>query len=136
MVADNTHYTRKDDETIHMLLEQENKKQNFLTRIMVKKGERITIVRTDEVRFFKSQGKYVEIHTSDNCHLIRRSLQSLQEQLDPKTFFHIHRSNMVNINLIKEPQTRFHSDYNVVLKDGTQLKLSRRYSHTLLSQME
>lgn len=123
-------------ETINLMLEQKDRKPDFLTRLMVKKDERITIVNTDEIQFIKSQGKYAEIHTKDHCHLIRKSLQSLQDQLDTKIFFRIHRSSIVNINFIKELQTWFHGDYNVILKDGTELKLSRRYSQEILSQME
>ena len=123
-------------ETIHLLLEQNAGKKDFFTRIMVKKDERITIVNTEEIQFIKSQGKYVEIHTNNKCYSIRRSLQSLHDQLDPKTFFRIHRSSIVNIEFIKELQAWFHGDYNVILKNGTELKLSRRYSHELLSQIE
>jgi len=123
-------------DTINLLLEQTGKKQDFLTRILVKKDERITIVNTDQIKFIKSQGKYVEIHTKNTCHLIRRSLQSLQDQLDPRVFFRIHRSSIVNMDYMKELQALFHGDYNVVLKDDTELKLSRRYSQEILSQMD
>lgn len=121
---------------INLLLEHQGKGHDFLTRIMVKKDERITIVNTEEIQFIKSQGKYVELHTKDMCHLIRRSLQSLQDQLDPNLFFRIHRSCIVNSDSIKELQTWFHGDYNVVLKDDTELKLSRRYAQKLLSVFE
>ncbi len=123
-------------ETINLMLEQKDQRPDYLTRLMVKKDERITIVNTEEIQFIKSQGKYAEIHTQDQCHLIRRSLQSLQDQLDPTLFFRIHRSSIVNIEFIKELQAWFHGDYNVILKDGTELKLSRRYSQEILSQME
>ena len=117
-------------------MEQKDKGPDYLTRLMVKKDERITIVNTEEIQFIKSQGKYVEIHTQDHCHLVRRSLQSLQDQLDSNIFFRIHRSSIVNINFVKELQAWFHGDYNVILKDGSELKLSRRYSQEILSQME
>ena len=133
---DSSYQKEKIKETINLLLEHKDKKQDHLTRILVKKDERITIVNTDEIHFIKSQGKYAEIHTQDHCHLIRRSLQSLQDQLDSKIFFRIHRSSIVNINFIKELQVWFHGDYNVILKDGTELRLSRRYSQEILSQME
>lgn len=123
-------------EAINLVMEQQDIGPDYITRLMVKKDERITIVNTDEIQFIKSQGKYTEIHTQDDCHLIRRSMQSLQDQLDSKIFFRIHRSSIVNISFIKELQTWFHGDYNVILKDGTELKLSRRYSQKILSQME
>jgi len=123
-------------ETINLMMEQKDKGPDYLSRLMVKKDERIIIVNTDEIQFIKSQGKYAEIHTQNHCHLIRRSLQSLQEQLDSKIFFRIHRSSIVNINFIKELQAWFHGDYNVILKNDTELKLSRRYSQEILSQME
>ena len=52
-------------------------------------------------------------------------MHDLEAQLDPKKFVRIHRSIIVNLDRIKEMHPHFNGDYIVVLKDGSQLKLSR-----------
>ena len=63
---------------------------------------------------------------------MRRSLVQLDERLDPGRFARIHRSDIVAIDAIKELQPLSHGDYDVVLKNGEHLRLSRRYQHRLL----
>ncbi len=130
--------TQSDDikKKIDLLLKQANKKEPYLDRITIKKDERIFFVNSTDINYIKAQGKYIEIHAGKANHLLRKTLQSTLKRLDPDRFFRIHRSHVVNIDYIQELQTWFHGDYNVILKDGTELRLSRRYSKTLLSRLE
>ena len=52
-------------------------------------------------------------------------MKRMEEQLDPSQFILSHRSTIVNLDRIKELHPYFHGDYMIVLKDGTELKLSR-----------
>ena len=54
-------------------------------------------------------------------------MNALEERLDGEKFLRIHRSTIVNIERIQELQPWFHGDYVVILRDGTQLTLSRGY---------
>ena len=58
-------------------------------------------------------------------------MNRLETQLDPRRFARIHRCTMVNIDRIKELQPWFKSEYRVVLRDGTELALSRSYREKL-----
>ena len=98
-----------------------------LQRILVKTGGRIYFVRTDEIDWIEAQGNYVLLHSGKQSHLIRETIGSLETDLDPQLFLRIHRSAIVNIERIRELQQLFHGDYRVLLRDGTQLTLSRRY---------
>jgi two-component system LytT family response regulator len=60
-------------------------------------------------------------------HLLRETMTALEARLDPKRFARIHRSTIVNLERVKELQPYFHGDYIVLLRDGTQLTLSRNY---------
>jgi two-component system LytT family response regulator len=53
------------------------------------------------------------------------SMNELEEKLDPKTFLRIHRSTIVNFDRIQELQQTPSGEYVVVLKNGTELKISR-----------
>jgi two-component system LytT family response regulator len=73
----------------------------------------------------------VRIHAGRESHLVRETLQSLEDRLDPSKFLRIHRSTLVNLDRIQELQPLFHGDYVVKLLDGTELSLSRVYRERL-----
>jgi two-component system, LytTR family, response regulator len=58
-------------------------------------------------------------------------MNRLEARLDPRQFPRIHRSTMVNIERIHELQPSFHGEFVVVLRDGTELTLSRGYRDKL-----
>lgn len=117
------------------LLKRLEVREDYGTRLPIKSDERVFFVKTEDIRRIEAQGKYAQIHTNDAVHEMRATLQGLEDQLHPGQFCRIHRSHIVNIDHVKELQTWFHGDYIVILKDGTELRLSRRYSHRLLERL-
>jgi len=75
------------------------------------------------------------LHVGPRNHLLRRSLAELEQDLDPALFCRIHRSAIVNINQIKNLKLNPDGDYNVVLENGSELRLSRRHRKTLQSRL-
>ena len=120
--------------TLTRLLQRLEDHTDYQQKLAVKADERIFFVETDDIHRIEAQGKYAIIHTADAGHMMRTSLQQLETKLDPQRFYRIHRSHMVNIDYISELQAWFHGDYNVVLRDGTTLRMSRRYSARLLDR--
>jgi two-component system LytT family response regulator len=113
------------------LLEDLEVREKRLTRLIVKSAGRISFVRVEEIDWLEAADNYVRIHVTRESHLIRETLQSLLERLDPSKFLRIHRSTVVNFDRIKEMQPLFHGDYLVRLHDGTELTLSRNYKEKL-----
>lgn len=113
------------------LLEDLEAREKRLTRLIVRSAGRISFVRVEEIDWLEAADNYVRIHVSRESHLIRETLQSLEERLDPTKFFRIHRSTVVNFDRIKEMQPLFHGDYLVRLRDGTELTLTRNYKEKL-----
>ncbi len=122
------------DSVVRRLLEEVNKSKGYVRRIMVKKGPRFFFVRVDEIAYISAEEKYVKLHTEGDEYLIRETMSRMEGRLDPGVFARIHRSTIVNIDYIKEIQPWTHGDYVVILKDGTKLNLSRRFSDRLLSK--
>lgn len=108
-----------------------NQAPKYLTRIMVASGSRFYFVRTDEIFYFSAEEKYVRLHTATSTHLVRETMTNLEQKLAPDKFARIHRSFIVNLDFIKEMQPWSHGDCLVVLKNGAQLNLSRRYRDRL-----
>jgi two-component system LytT family response regulator len=101
------------------------KPSTFLTRFMIKNAGRITFVKTGDVDWIAADDYYIKLHVGSKAHLLRMSMNELEHKLDPAHFLRIHRSAIVNFDRIKELHQNPNGDYVVVLKDGTELKLSR-----------
>ncbi len=91
----------------------------------------MTFLKVDEIDWIEAEGDYVRLHVGPDHHLLRDTMKSLEDQLDPTSFARTHRSVIVNINRIEAFQPSPHGDHRIILKDGTELKLSRSRQHIL-----
>lgn len=107
------------------LLQELKARTRYLERLLIKSGGRAFFLKTDEINWISAEGKYVRLHAGRESYLLRESMSTLESQLDPRQFLRIHRSTIVNIDQVKELQPWFHHEYQVVLRDGTELMLSR-----------
>ena len=116
---------------IRALLESIKNKPQYVERLVIKAGGRITFLRTDEINWIEADDKYVHLHTGKVSPMVRQTLSAMETQLDPKKFRRVHRSAIVNIERIKELQPLFSGEYSILLQDGTKLTLSRNYKDKL-----
>lgn len=100
-------------------------------QILVHTGERAFFLEVADIRRVSAAGNYVEVHVEGKTHLIRESLTDFAKQLDPSEFLRVHRSHVVHVGFIAELRSMFHGDYELVLRDGQHLALSRRYKQLL-----
>lgn len=100
-------------------------------RIAVQKHERTFFVPVAEIDWIEAEGAYVRLHVVGRSHLIRDSLKNLERRLDPERFLRVHRSSIVRVDRVVEMAPLFHGEYQLVLKGGERLKLSRSYRHQL-----
>lgn len=99
----------------------------YLDRVLVRTGGRAVFVRTDEVDWLEAEENYVRLHAGTESYLVRGTLAGLEERLDPAKFIRVHRSHVVNLGSIRELHPWSHGDWMIVLRDGRELMLSRRY---------
>lgn len=102
-----------------------------LERFLVRSRGRMHLVPVGDVDWIGAAGNYVELHVSGAVHLVRGTLQTLEERLSPVRFARIHRSTIVNLDRIAALHPWSHGDLQVELHDGTELRLSRRYRDRL-----
>jgi two-component system LytT family response regulator len=100
-------------------------------RIAVKTAERVIFLGADDIDWIEGAGNYVRIHTAGAQHLVRDTLKSMGDRLDPQRFLRVHHSHIVNVDRIRELRPWSHGEYIIVLTDGTRLASSRSYSDTL-----
>jgi len=94
-------------------------------RVVFRDGGRMLLYDALDVEWIEAHGAYVRVHTTNGSAVVRESLGDLEARLDPRTFFRIHRSAIVNIRRVLELRPQSHGDCTVVLRGGTELRLSR-----------
>jgi len=104
-----------------------------IERFAVRTRDRFVIVSASEVQWIGAAANYAELHVAGATHLVRATMAELERGLDSARFARIHRGAIVRIDCVREVVPATHGDYDVVLKDGTVLKLSRRFRSRLLS---
>ena len=119
------------DLNLNKLIEQlalENKKSEATT-IPVKVGDRVIFVRLDEVAYFQADEKYVSLHTKHaKSHILDSSLTKLEDKI-PAYFIRVHKSFIVNKNLIKEIRKHFNNRFVLILDDYNQSKITSGRSY-------
>jgi len=107
-----------------------------LDRIVLKGTDRIRLLPVQQITWIEAAGMYVKLHLRDGTeHLHRSLLGDLDDALDKRRFVRVHRSAIVNIDVIEELQQDPHGDYTVVLKDRTEVRLGRRYRARLQERL-
>ena len=100
-------------------------------RLAIKSPGRVRFVDIDEVDWAEAAGNYVEVHTGQKSHLLRETMASLEQRLDPGQFARVSRAAIVNVNAVRELQPMFNGDFVVILRDGSVVSGSRRYREPL-----
>ena len=119
------------EERIRRLLAQIPGRPVTARQILIKDTERAFFLAVDDIQRVSAAGNYVEVHARGKVHLIRDTLTTFIAQLDPSEFLRVHRSHAVRMSFIVEMRPLFHGDYELMLKDGQTLSLSRRYKALL-----
>ncbi|MFC3813035.1 LytR/AlgR family response regulator transcription factor [Lacihabitans lacunae] len=108
---------------------------NYLTendQVFVKDGEKCWFVKLGTVRLFESMGNYVRLHFEDQKPMILKSLNSLEERLDPKNYFRANRKHIINLQWVEKIEPWFSGGLLVTLKNGEKttqiekIEISRR----------
>lgn len=102
-----------------------------LREFAVRVGRQVHLVPVADFDWVEAYGDYVKIHVGASAHLIRESLNSLEQRLTPGAFLRIHRSAVVRLNRIATLSSLPNRDCSVTLQNGTSLRVSRTYSDHL-----
>lgn len=108
---------------------------NTTERLLVPVGETLQLIDVATIEWLEADDNYVHVHTAARQYLVRRTLQDLLAQLGEQRFARIHRSTAVNVAEIQSLVPLFKGDYEVVLRRGGKLRLSRRFKDALFARM-
>lgn len=104
-------------------------------RLLVPDGERLQLIDSTSIEWLEADDNYVHVHTAARRYLLRRTLQDLLIQLGEERFVRIHKSAAVNLSAIAALTPLFKGDYEVELRNGRALRLSRRYRDVVFARM-
>jgi two-component system LytT family response regulator len=100
-------------------------------RILVRTNGRVHVLDPLKIDWVEAAGDYVTMHAAGKSHLVRDSLRNIETRLAAHGFIRIHRSTLVKLSCIRELVAKDSGDHDVVLHDGTVLRLSRSYKDAL-----
>jgi two-component system LytT family response regulator len=113
----------------------ESPSTRYLDRISVESRGKVKFIPIADVDYIAASGPYAEVVVGTKRYLVRETMQAFEDRLDPSLFIRVHRSAIVPINrvdtLIRGPA----GDYEVVLKNGARLRVSRSRREELERRM-
>lgn len=98
-----------------------------IDRIAVKSRGQTLFLNVSDIDWIEAASYYACLHVGTATHILRRTLQELEHDLDAQTFVRIHRSIMVNLDRVRGLQLQDSGEYEVLLDSHVRLRLSRRY---------
>jgi len=99
--------------------------EQYLQRLAVESRGKVQSIPVEQIDYIVQSGPYAELHSNGRRHLIREAMQTLEERLDPNRFMRVHRSMIVRLDLVEALHRGTGGDYEVQLKGGARVKVSR-----------
>ncbi len=99
----------------------------FEKMINIKDQGQIFRVDVDTIERIDAAGDYMCIQTGDNTLILRETMKDLEKRLDPRRFQRVHRSTIVNLDLVRQVKPHTNGECFLVLDSGSQVKVSRSY---------
>lgn len=95
------------------------------SRILVRDGTKVHVIPADAIDYIQAQDDFVEIHAGGKRHLKQQTLGSIEAGLDPTRFARIHRTYILNLDRLARIELIAKDRHVAILRDGSQLPLSR-----------
>lgn len=122
----------KENDNIHQqkllqLMNSLNQSNQYLDRMVIKNAGKVFFVKTDEIACIEAAGNYLKLYTQDSHHLIRETMQSIMQKLNPQAFIRIHRSWIVNLEYIRSMEAYGNNEYVIYLTNNQIVHSGRSY---------
>jgi len=102
-------------------------KQEFLARIVGRKGQRIFVLPIEQIYCFEIESQLLHAITEKERFWTNYQMKSIETRLDPKKFVRVHRETIVNINYVREIAPITKERYEITLHNGYKVGVSRNY---------
>jgi two-component system LytT family response regulator len=110
---------------IQNIIKQRDEKIEFLERVVIKDGGKITIIPVEEVKWIEAQDDYVLINSEKGRFLKQKTMKYFENHLNENQFVRIHRSYIINLDFLQHLEQTDTESYRLVLKNGKELPVSK-----------
>jgi len=97
----------------------------YIQRIPIESRGKVQYIPIDHIDYIAASGPYAEIVVGTRRHLVRETMQSLEDSLDPARFMRVHRSAIVPLDRVEMLLRGAGGDYELQLKNGARVRVSR-----------
>jgi two-component system LytT family response regulator len=104
-------------------------------RLVIKSVGQVLFLKLSDIDWIEAADYYACLHVGAQSHLLRRSMNDLDRELDPALFCRIHRSTIVNLERVRGLKSSEDGEQEVLLENGTRLRLSRSYRKQLQTRL-
>lgn len=111
-------------------------KKSCLRKIIIGNGKHNTVVEVKDIYHISAETPYISFQLEEKKHLHPETLKSISAQLDKRIFVRIHKSTIVNLDKVESFRSRLNGDYDIFLKNGVELRLSRTYAANFKSNFK
>jgi two-component system LytT family response regulator len=107
-----------------------------LEQFVIKSAGKVQFVKIGEIDWIEAADYYSCLHVGGKSYLLRRSLNELEQELDPAIFCRTHRSAIVRLERVRGLELNRNGEYEAVLEGDARVHLSRRYRKQLQEKLE
>ena len=104
-------------------------------RLVIRSNGHVYLLESDDIYWIEAEGDYVSVHTPQKSHLVRETMKNMEARLHVQGFQRVHRSCIVNLIYVRELISLDNGDYQIILRDNTNVKLSRNYRDILYQRL-
>ena len=99
--------------------------------LAIRQGREIARVPLASIDWIDAAGDYMCVHAAGQTYILRGTMKSLEDALDPATFQRVHRSTIVNLGRVERMRPHMNGEFFLILAGGHEIKLSRTYRDKL-----
>lgn len=103
--------------------------------VFLRDGERCWFVALRDISHVMVDGNYVRVWFQGQRAMLARSLSALEARLDPTMFFRANRNTLVNLRHIASIDPWVNDGYQIKLRDGNEIEVSRRQARELRERL-
>lgn len=100
----------------------------FTTTLVVADGNKKQSIKVSEILYISANPPYINIFIEGKKYLQNETLKSISATLNPEQFVRIHKSTIVNIEMVASYTSRLNGDYDLAMKNNVQLRVSRNFA--------
>jgi two-component system LytT family response regulator len=110
---------------IQNIIEQNDERIEFLERVVIKEGAKISILPVESIKWIEAQDDYVMINSEQGRFLKKKTMRYFENHLNENSFIRIHRSYIINADYILHLEQKGKESYRLILKNNKELPVSK-----------